>query len=243
MVDAALAKLRERHPIQARRALRTFQRVFDYAKAKGLSSGDNPAAWRGMFEYRWPRSPNNNQHYASMPYAEVPEFMKRLRARQVRGASFVALEFLILNAARTSEVLGAQWAEIDFANRVWIIPAHRMKARREHRVPLSDRSMALLALQREYARGDQFIFTGYDHEEMDPKNLRWVMYSMDIPSTVHGFRSSFRDWAAEQTDFDFYVVEGCLAHTIGSAVTRAYLRTDSIDKRRIVMNRWADYCG
>jgi integrase len=180
-----------------------------------------------------------------MPYVDVPEFIKRLRIRQTRATSAVALEFLILTATRSGEVLGAQWSEFDLEKRIWTIPATRMKTKREHRVPLSDRAMELLVRQKEYSTSDQYVFTGYNTKynrvRLDNKSMRMLLWTMGVQVTVHGFRSSFRSWSAEQTHFDFYLLELCLAHAVGSEVVRAYLRGDALEKRRVIMEAWAQY--
>ena len=177
-----------------------------------------------------------------MPYPQVLKFMRELRQHENRSTTAVALEFCILNASRPGEVREMQWPEIDWDQKLWAIPAERMKARKEHRVPLSDRAIELLTRQKDYSNESQFVFTGYKGIALDDTSLRKFLHGMGVPFTVHGFRTTFRTWAAEQTDFDFYVVEMCLAHSVGNAVTRAYLRGDALEKRRKIMEAWASYC-
>jgi integrase len=243
MVDAALADLRERYELQARRALGMFARVFDYAKAKGFRTGDNPAAWKGLFEFRWgPQPKTHNNHHTALPFKELPDFMQRLRLRQAKATSALALEFLILTASRTGEVLGMKWSEYHPDQKLWIVPAERMKNAGEHRVPLSDRAIRILAIQNEYRTGSDYVFTGYKRVALDDKALRVLLKSMDVPVTVHGFRSSFRDWCAVNK-FDYAASELSLSHTVGSQTARAYFRDDLLDERRTIMSAWASYIG
>jgi integrase len=243
IVESALADLLKRHPLQARRALGMFARVFDYAKSKGFRTGDNPAAWRGMFKDRWPsRSKTRKNHYAALPYEDLPDFMRRLRLRQAKAISALALEFLILTASRTGEVLGMKWSEYNSDHKLWTIPADRMKSGREHRVPLSPRAVQILDILNEYRTGSDYVFTGYRRVALDDKALRVLLRSMDVPVTVHGFRSSFRDWAGNETHFARELIEQCLAHRVGNEVELAYRRSDALKKRREIMDAWTDHC-
>ena len=174
-----------------------------------------------------------------MPYQQVPEFLQRLRTRS-RSIAACALEFAVLTACRTSEVLGAVRQEFDFDSQVWTVPAHRMKARKEHRVPLSDRAMTLVVRLKD--NGEPFVFIGYNNTKLDDDTMRSLMRKLEVPFTVHGFRASLRTWASDNTD-DFYVAELCLAHAVGNAAARAYLRGDALEKRRKIMAEWAEYCG
>jgi integrase len=244
MVESALADLLKRHPLQARRALGMFARVFDYAKSRGLRTGDNPAAWKGMFKDRWPSRPKNTSknHHTALPYDKLPDFMHRLRLRQAKAISALALEFLILTASRTGEVLGMKWSEYIPDQKLWIIPAERMKNACEHRVPLSDRARQILDIQNEYRTGSDHVFTGYKRVALDDKALRVLLRSMDVPVTVHGFRSSFRDWAGNETNFDRVTCELALSHNAGDATELAYKRGDELKKRRALMDAWARHC-
>lgn len=218
-----------------------WARVFDYAKYKKIYTGDNPATWEGNLSYEFPESKDTNRkHHPAMPHRQVPKFFRELRQHQNRSTAAVALEFCILNASRPGEVRGMQWSEVE--DQVWTVPAERMKARKEHRIPLSARAMELLTRQKEYSNGSPFVFTGYNGISLDDTSMRKFLRGMGVPFTVHGFRTTFRTWAAEQTDFDFYAVEMCLAHSVGNAVTRAYLRGDALAKRRIIMDTWAEFC-
>jgi integrase len=253
MVQNALADLWEHHPEQARRALSMWARVFDYAKAMGMRSGDNPCAWRANMEYVFPGRPKNNEkHYSSLPFKSVPEFIRRLRVRQRKGTSAVALEFQILTATRPGETRGAVWSEFDLINRIWVIPPERTKQGRQHRVPLSERCMQLLALQNEYRTGE-FVFTGYNHTALDEKATRVLLRSMEMSVTAHGFRSSFRNWSSnaripsgpngELERIPRELAELCLAHLVKGKTEGAYWTEDGLDQRRGVMDSWAAFCS
>jgi integrase len=179
-------------------------------------------------------------HHAALLYVDLPEFMVALGSRE--GIAAQALEFTILTAARTGEVIGATWAEIDLQAKVWTVPANRIKGGREHRVPLSDRALELLqALPRE--EDNPFLFIGAKAGAPLPTlAMIKLLGRMGRSETVHGFRSTFRDWAAERTNYPNHVVEMALAHVVGSAVERAYRRGDLFDKRRKLMVDWSRYC-
>ncbi len=207
---------------------------------RGLRTGDNPARWAGHLEEALPAKTQVTKHHTALPYAEVPAFVAQLADQT--GVNSKALEFLILTAARSGEVLGARWSEIDLDKKLWTIPAARMKEKKEHRVPLVDRAIAILkGLPRE---GD-FVFIGARKNMPLGKNaflkLIWTMGRDDI--TIHGFRSSFRDWAGETTGFPAEVCEAALSHAIGGGGVRTdYQRGDLLDKRRKLMETWAAYC-
>jgi integrase len=244
MVQAALEDLWARCPAQARRALEMWARVFDYARAHGMRQGDNPAGWRGMHEYRFPkRKATDEAHHPAVPYEQMPEFMRQLRARQGRSTNANALEFLILTGARSGEVRGARWSEFDFDKKLWMIPATRTKQKHEHVVPLTDRPLEILILQRQFCRGSEFVFTGYSSEPLADKGLMWVMRHMGRTESVHGFRSTFRDWAGNETEFPREHVEECLGHLMGNKVERAYRRRPGIEKRRAILEAWEQFCG
>lgn len=211
-----------------------IERILDWARVRGLRDGENPARWRGHLDHLLPAPTKIRtvQHHAAMPWRELPAFMARLR--KGRSLTRRALEYLILTASRTSEVTGATWDELDLDAALWSIPAERMKAGRPHRVPLSDAALAILsALPRDT---QPFATTGmHNLVRMRPPR------GMGLPWTVHGFRSSFRDWAAEATDHPREVAEMALAHTIGDRVEAAYRRGELLDKRRALMQDWADY--
>jgi integrase len=247
-IDAALMEvtikpLMKAFPKQARQTHAVWARVFAYALHKQWRHEPNPAVWKDNMAFAFhgaSKLPSKN--FAAMNYQEVSAFINRLR--QMRCASAACLECVILCASRTSEIRCMAWQEIDWTNKLLTIPAHRMKTRVEHVIPLSDRVLALLQQQKQYSTSDQYVFTGRNAgRPLDEKAIRKVLRHMGERVTVHGFRTSFRTWAAEQTNFDFYAVEMCLSHAVGSAVTRAYLRGNAIEKRREIMTAWAVYCG
>jgi integrase len=225
-------------PQTASRVRGRIESILDWAKVRGYRAGENPARWRGHLDHLLPahRRLALVKHHAALPYADVPAFMRELRERE--GNSARALEFTILTAARVGEVLGAKWNEI--SGDVWTVPASRMKGRRDHRVPLSGRAVEMLQA---LPRTSEYIFPGARGliANNGPRKLLRRMGRSDI--TVHGFRSSFRDWAAEATHYPNHVVEMALAHAIPNAVEAAYRRGDLFDKRRRLMDAWADYCG
>jgi integrase len=195
-------------------------------------------------EYRFPRQRKTARgHYAALPYEQMPEFMKALRLRQERATGAVALEFLILTCAQTGEVLGMRWDEINFEKKLWTLSAERTKQGRAHTVPLSDRAMALLERQKQYRNGSEFVFTGYRRTRIDDKSLITQLRAMKIESVVHGFRSTFRDYLGNETSFAREPVEHCLAHRIGNSVELAYRRQDALNKRRVILDHWAEYCA
>jgi integrase len=217
--------------------------VLDWATVRGFRTGDNPARWKGHLSEVLSAKGEFAKvtHHAALPYADVPSFMAQLS--QHRGIAPRSMEFLILTAARTSEVLTARWSEFDFANRIWTIPAPKMKARKLHRVPLTDRMVELLkALPREDGI-DGIVFIGSKAGTPQAKDTlsKLVTKTMGRDCTVHGFRSSFRTWAAESTAFPRELIEAALAHTTGNAVEMAYQRSDVIEKRRKLMEAWAAF--
>jgi integrase len=242
MIEAAIKPLMQECPKQAKKTLGMWRRVFDLAIDKGWRSNANPAGWRGCMENRFPDPMKNaHRHHAAMDYDQVPQFMKRLRL--LRSTSAAILECIILTACRTGEIRCLEWSEIDWDKKLLTIPAHRMKTRAQHIVPLSDRVLALLKRQRDYSASAQYVFTSRRTRlPIQEKAMREVLKWMRESVTVHGFRSTFRTWAQEETSFDFYAVEKCLSHGVGSAVAQAYLRGSAIDKRRVIMDAWAAFC-
>lgn len=179
-------------------------------------------------------------HHKAMPFDDVPRYVAKLR--EMDGAAPKALEFTILTAARSGEVLGARWEEIDLENKLWIVPAHRMKGGRPHRVPLPDREIEILK-RMEGMRTSDFVFPGAKAAKpLSTMALEMVLRRSQLDATVHGFRSAFRDWAGERTAFAREVAEAALAHLVGDQVERAYRRGDALEKRRNLMNAWADFC-
>ena len=218
------------------------ERVWDFAKARGHCSGENPFRWRGHLDKLLPKRPLLTRgHHKAMPFADVPAFIGRLRAMQ--GVAARALEFAILTAARSGEVLGAQWEEIDFQTKLWTVPAGRMKGGREHRVPLSERATLILN-ELHQARVSDFVFPGFKRgQPLSNMALDAVLRRAKVDFTVHGFRSSFRDWAGDSTAFARDVVEAALAHAIENKTEAAYRRSDALEKRRRLMAAWATYCA
>jgi len=219
-----------------------IERTLDFAKARGMRSGENPARWRGHLDALLPKRPKLTRgHHKAMPFTDVPAFMDAIRKRE--GSAPAALEFVILNAARSGEVLGARWNEIDLEGRLWTIPAERMKAGRPHRVPLSDRAVEILKSMSKI-RASDFVFPGMKAERsLSSMALEMLLRRMKSEVTVHGFRSAFRDWAGESTAFPREIAEAALAHLVGDAVERAYRRGDALEKRRALMDAWASFCG
>lgn len=217
--------------------------ILDAAKAEGLREGENPAIWKGNLMHSLPkRQKLQRGHHPAMPYAKVPEFLSALRMREANAAR--ALEFLVLTAARTNEVLGCRWMEIDADKAVWIVPAARMKAGREHRVPLAPRALHIVSeLNLVRQNNEDFVFGGRPGKPLSGMAMEMLLRRMQVEgATVHGFRSSFRDWAAEETEFAREIAEAALAHVVGDATERAYRRGDALERRRRLMNAWADWC-
>jgi integrase len=231
-------------PATANRVRGRIENVLDWAAVRGYRATENSARWRGHLSnvLPLPGSGSIQKHHAALPYTEVAEFVAQLRQRD--GTAALALEFTILTAARTGEVIGAQWDEIDQAAKIWTVPAQRAKTKKPHRVPLAERALEILkAVPRE--PGNEFIFIG-QREGGGLSNLGMAsvlirMGRTDV--TVHGMRSCFRDWAAECTGFANLIVEMALAHTVGNAVEAAYRRGDVLEKRRKLMADWATFCG
>lgn len=217
-----------------------IETVLDSAKARGYRQGENPARWRGHLAQILPaRTRLSRGHHKAIAYEQIPAFVGALRAREAVAA--LALEYTILTAARSGEVTGAIWAEVDLAKAIWTIPADRMKAAKEHRVPLSSRAVAILeSLQ---PLGSDYLFPGAKGGKLSGMAMGMLMRRMKVDATVHGFRSGFRDWAAECTGYAHEVAEMALAHTIENKVERAYRRGDLFDKRRRLMDDWSTYCA
>jgi integrase len=216
----------------------------DWARAKGHIPPNeaNPARWRGHLDKLLPkRQKLSRGHHAAMPYADVPAFLASLREREAFAA--MALEFCILTATRTGEVLGARWSEIDIEKKVWTVPAGRMKAAREHRVPLSDRALAIVKKLEPAKTGDH-VFPGQRASQpLSNLAMTMVLRRMKMEDvTVHGFRSAFRDWAGNETQFPRELAEEALAHVIGDKAEQAYRRGDALEKRRALMKAWAAWC-
>jgi len=231
-------------PETASRTRGRIEAVLDWAQARGYRQGENPARWRGHLDKLLPSKSKVRrvEHHGALPFHRAPAFVAALRAKPFVSAK--ALEFTILTAARTGEVIGARWAEFDLTEASWTVPAERMKAGREHRVPLSPRTVEILhSLPRE---DGGFVFPGAKAKSgLSNMAMLQLLRGMDSTEglTVHGFRSAFRDWASEQTDCPREVAEAALAHTISDKVEAAYRRGDLFDKRRRLMEDWAAFCG
>jgi integrase len=241
LVLRCLTPLWQTRTATAKRLRGRIERVLSWAKGRGLRTGENPARWAGHLDEMLaaPSKLAPVENHPALPFADLPAFMSELRARTDIAAR--ALEFLVLTAARTGEVLGATPEEINLAEKVWVIPAARMKAGKEHRVPLSERAIELLrALPREPGNKHLFI-GGTAGKPMSHVAMLKVMASLRPGYVPHGLRSTFRDWAGETTNHANHVVEQALAHSIGSAVERAYRRRDLFEKRRKLMDHWARY--
>jgi integrase len=227
----------------ASRIRERIERILSWATVRGYREGDNPARWRGHLDEMLPKPGKLKKvkHHPALPFAEIGDFCAGVRMQ--KGASAKALEFVILTACRSGEVLGARWDEVDFEGLVWTVPGERMKGHRPHRVPLVPAMLAILKAQE--GSDMELIFPGAKPgkplSDMAMLTLLRRMNRDDI--TVHGFRSTFRDWAAEKTDYPREVAEMALAHTVGSAVENAYRRSDLFEKRRQLMGEWAKQCS
>jgi integrase len=239
-------------PETASRVRGRIEVILDWAKVRGYRGGENPARWRGHLDHVYP-SPataakalrtrtGRSGHHAALPYAEIAALMTELRCRT--GSAARALEFAILTAARTGEVIGATWVEVDLRAGVWTVPAGKMKAGKEHRVPLAPRAGEILREMAEISQSD-FIFPG-DGEGQPLSNMALLMTLRRMRGgslTVHGFRSTFRDWCAEQTNFPREIAEAALAHVLENRTEAAYQRGDMLEKRRKLMSAWSQFCG
>lgn len=243
LVMKAIEPIWPTKPETASRVRGRVERILDWAKVRGYRDGENPARWRGHLDHLLPvrGKVRRVKHHAALPYAELPAFVSALRERDAVAAR--ALEFAILTAARTSEVLGAAWSEIDLDARLWTVPAERMKAGKEFRVPLGDRAVEILKGMLA-AKQNDYIFYGDRRSTLSNMAFLMLLRRMgrsDI--TAHGFRSSFQDWVEEQTDAPRAVAELALAHSVGNAVEAAYRRGDLLEKRRPLMQQWGKYCA
>lgn len=227
----------------ASRVRERIERILSWAAKHGYREGENPAQWDGHLEELLPKPSKLKKvvHHPAMPYREVGAFMRELKSEI--GFAPRALEFTILTACRTGEVLGATWQEIDFRGRVWTIPAERMKNNREHRVPLTNTAVEVLRKVKGYH--PTLVFPGARKDKLlsNMAMLHVLERTGRSNLTVHGFRSTFRDWAAEMTQYPEAIAEMCLAHTVGSAVENAYRRTDLFNRRRALMTDWESWCA
>ena len=242
LVLKAIKPIWEKTPVTASRLRGRLEAVLGWATVHHYRAGDNPAKWGGLLEHALPAPGKvaRVEHHSALPYGNIAELMTKVRSDTSITAR--ALEFIVLTAARSGEAVGATWGEIDFDAKVWVVPKHRMKAGREHRVPLSDAAMGVLRAMRAI-RQSPYVFPGANAGKPVRGGTVWWLANQLAGVSVHGLRSSFRDWSSEQTDFPREVAEMALAHAIPSAVEAAYRRGDLIQKRRQLMDAWADYCA
>ncbi|MER9150813.1 tyrosine-type recombinase/integrase [Mesorhizobium opportunistum] len=241
-VVETLKPIWEKIPETADRTRMRIAAVIDHAKARGLFSGDNPADWRGGLKDLLPaRQKLTRGHHAAVAYSDLPAVIAKLR--QAAGTSARAVEFAALTAARSGEVRGATWAEIDLTEALWIVPAERMKAGREHEVPLSDRAVTILRAMQQQATG-QVVFEGGKEGAAisDTAMVKALRAAGAGDATLHGLRSSFRDWCGDHTEFPREVAEAALAHVISDKTEAAYRRGTALQKRRDLMEMWGKYC-
>ncbi|UXR90890.1 tyrosine-type recombinase/integrase [Agrobacterium tumefaciens] len=219
-----------------------IERVLDAAKVEGHRSGDNPAAWKGTLEHvlHKPNELSNRNHHASLPHADASAFIKKLA--EVRGVGARALEFTILTAARSGETRGAVWDEFDLDAKIWTVPAVRMKGGKLHRVPLSEKAVTLLKAMKAQAVND-LVFPGVrDKRPLSDMSLAKALKAAGAGAyTIHGFRSTFRDWATEVAHAPREIAEAALAHAVGDVVERSYARSDALERRRKLMCDWSSY--
>jgi integrase len=244
MVRDVLADIWLVIPETARRVRQRIGTVLDFAHAKGWREAEAPlrSVTRGL-----PKQPRVREHFAALPWGKVPDFIHDMdTSLKANETVRLAIEFLILTSTRSGEVRGATWAEFDLTEGTWSIPATRMKAGRGHRVPLPDRAIEILERMSTFRRindPDVFVFEGKKAgRPLSDMSLTMPIRRAGLPITIHGFRSSFRDWCAEATNTPREIAEACLAHTVRNAAEAAYARTDHLGKRRILMQSWADYC-
>ena len=230
----------------ASRVRQRIETVWDWARARRYVDGENPARLRGHLDKLLAKTAKIKRvkHHAAVPYKQIGSFITKLRDR--KGSSALALEFMVLTAARTGEVRGARWQEIDLSTSVWTIPADRMKAGKEHRVPLCDRAIQILNSMKSNRNPDEFVFSGWKTGTgLSDGAMLALLRKMDVgPYTPHGFRSTFRDWAAEEAhQFSNETVELALAHTIKNKAEAAYRRGDQLERRRELMANWGKFIG
>ncbi len=246
LVQKVLTPIWNEKPETAKRLRGRIEAILDYATVAEYRTGPNPARWKGHLSHMFarPSSIRPVEHHAALPYADQPDFMTSLRAQE--GIAARALEFAILTVARTGEVLGARWPEINLRDKLWTIPAERMKAKKEHVVPLSPRAVEILeALKAETPDVEGYVFPGRQSKK-PLSNMAFLMLMRRMGHddlTAHGFRSTFRDWAGDRTSFDTQTIEHALAHGISDKTEAAYRRGTAIEKRGQLMAHWSDYCA
>jgi integrase len=243
LVVSSLKEVWEKRRVTASRLRGRIESILDWATVSGFRQGDNPARWSGHLEHLLAAPGKRRiEHHPALPWRAVPVFVQQLR--EIRGPAARAFEFLVLCASRAGEVRGATWNEIDIDNALWIIPEQRMKGGREHRVPLSMRCVQILREMAALRTDDTaFVFPRRDGNLGESAFYKMLNKLGRADITTHGFRSSFRDWAGESTNFPREVCEAALAHVNGDATKRAYRRGDALNKRRQLMNAWARFCA
>jgi integrase len=242
LIMKTLTPIWEARPESGSRIRGRIESILDWATVSGFRQGENPARWSGHLEHLLaaPRKLRPVRHLAAMPWREVPAFITKLRA--VDSTAARAFEYLVLTASRSSEVLGARWDEIDMAEKVWTVPGQRMKSGREHQVPLPQRCIDILREVRAATTGSELVFPGRAGQ-LAHSSFTWLLRTLGHGDVVaHGFRSAFRDWCGESTNFPREVAEAALAHATGDAVERAYRRGTALEKRRALMAAWAKFC-
>jgi integrase len=246
LVQKVLTPIWNEKPETAKRLRGRIEAILDYATVAEYRTGPNPARWRGHLSHLLakPNAIRPVTHHAALPYAQLADFMVALRRQEGIGAR--ALELLILTVCRTSEVLGARWSEVNLADKLWTIPAERMKAGKEHIVPLSPPAVEILQALKPGAHDpDDYVFPGRQRKK-PLSNMTFLMTTRRMGRadlTVHGFRSTFRDWAGDRTNFDRQTIELALAHGTSDKTEAAYRRSTALDKRTQLMRHWAEYCA
>jgi integrase len=239
-VLACLQPIWESKHETASRVRGRIERVLDAASVRKLRTGDNPARWSGHLKMVLPNKKPKPKHFPAMDYAEVPAFMTKLADVDTIGAK--CLRFAILTGSRSGEARMAAWDEIDLKQALWTLPENRTKTEIEHRVPLSDAALQIVR-EMNAARSSALVFPGTKPERpLSDMTLTAILRRWELPYTQHGFRSSFRDWAGDETDFDRESIELCISHKVTSATEAAYRRKDALAKRRVIMQAWAEYC-
>jgi integrase len=240
-VLAVLTPLWTAKPETASRVRSRIELVLDWARVREYRSGENPARWRGHLKHLLPSTAKVKavRHHSAMPYEALPTFLVELR--KVKSTAAMALEFCILTAARTGEVIGANWEEIDISAGAWAIPGARMKGGKPHKVPLSRRAIDILDGMRGLDR--VMVFPGFDGKPMDTQAMWRVAQALGADVTIHGFRSTFKDWCAECTNSPDWLSEKALAHVVGDETRRAYQRGDMFNRRRKLMEDWSAFCA
>jgi integrase len=242
-IEMALRDVWLQKPDVARRTMEVVFRVLKFARARKLGVS-HVSDMKEDVAHLMPKVKVVSHHHAAMPYAELPGFVRELRGKQQNAVSACAIEFLVICATRAGETASMRWDDVNLQDKIWTIPAEMTKRQREHRVPLSARAMELLQQQRMATGGEGYVWQGRGRDYLSARGLyNYLTETMKVPVSVHGFRSSFRDYCGDETEFAREHVEACLAHAVGNAVERAYRRGDALEKRRVILETWSRYCG